>query len=137
MDKRNGKHFALAAAVLLTSPTIINSKMAKADECPRLIIVVACDSKAKRRCCPTFIAGAGGNLGLKTELLRFTWTVSSGNIIKGQGTPEMRFETKGANEKEIEIRLKVEGLDDWPQVCRKELFVKIDYCKEKEKFAST
>jgi hypothetical protein len=137
MNKRKTKYIALIPTLLLGLPIFVNTNAAKADECPKLIIVVACDSKAKRRCCPTFTAEAAGNLGPNIEGLRFNWAISSGKIVKGQGTPVMRFETKGSKEKPIEVRLKVEGLDNWPLVCPKELLVRIDYCKEKEKSART
>ena len=137
MRQRTGKQFMVMALMLLIMPSSFDGKLMKTDGCPKLILTIVCDSQNDEGCCPKFVAEAGGNFTPDVEKVHFNWSVSNGKIISGQGTPIIRFDTGETKEKLIEIKLKVEGLNDWPAVCPKEISLSIDKCKEKEKSVRT
>ena len=112
----------------------------KSDECPRLGLTVVCASHNNNPCCPIYIAEVSGNLPpdpKDLERLQFIWTLSDGKIINGKNTPVIRFDMSGSRKKSIEVKIKVEGLDNWPEFCSKEISLTIDSCKEKKKGART
>jgi len=112
-------------------PSLVDSRTMKPDECPHLLLTVVCDAHNSRRCCPRYIAEVGGNLGSDVARLRFNWTLSTGKIINGQGTPGIRVDTKSAKGTRIVVQVRVEGLDNWPNVCPKQVSLAIDCCKER------
>lgn len=127
----------LLSVMALCSMPFLAESTVTIDECPKLLLSVVCDSASKRRCCPVYIAEAGGHIVTDIGALHFVWSLSGGRIIEGEGSPIIRFETRGIKGKSIEVKLKVEGLTNWPKACAKEIVLTIDPCKEKKKYART
>lgn len=130
-------HLLLSVIVLCSIPFLADSAMTTIDECPHLLLSVACDSANKDVCCPAYVAEAGGNIGTDIDTLHFVWSLSGGTIIEGEGGPAIRFDTSGFKGKSIEVKLRVEGLKNWPKSCATEIVLAIDPCKEKKKSART
>ena len=137
MGQRTGIQFIVMSLTLLIMPSLFDGEVMKADECPRLMLTVVCDSQNDEGCCPRFIAEVGGNISPDVEKMRFKWSVSNGKIISGQGAPIMMFDANESKGNLIKVKLKVEGLNNWPAACPKKISLSIDRCKEKEKSAST
>jgi hypothetical protein len=127
----------LPVTVLFAMPLRADRVVVTTDECPRVLLSLVCDSHEKRPCCPTYVAEAGGNIGPDIDKLNFVWSLSSGTIVEGEGSPVIRFETGAIKEDSIKVKLRVEGLENWPNACAKEIVLTIDPCKEKKKFART
>ena len=130
-------HLLLSVMVLCSIPFLADSAIITIDECPHLLLSVACDSASKTVCCPVYVAEAGGNFGTDIGTLHFVWSLSGGRIVEGAGGPVVRFDTRGFKGKSIEVKLRVEGLKNWPEACAKEVVLTIDRCKEKKKSART
>jgi hypothetical protein len=84
---RIGIHILLLVMVLCSIPFFPDSAVMRIDECPHLLLSVACDSASKKVCCPVYIAEAGGNIGTDIGTLHFVWSLSGGRIIEGAGSP--------------------------------------------------
>lgn len=128
---------ALTIAVLFAVLTSLDARPIKTDECPHIILAVACDSHKNERCCSTYIAEAAGQWGTDIKKIGFNWHVSNGKIVEGQGTAVIRIDTKQAKGKPIEIKVQVDGLNAWHPICPKALSIRLDRCKDKEKSTST
>ena len=130
-------HFLLSVIALCSIPLLADSDIMTIDECPHLLLSVACDSASKDVCCPVYLAEAGGNIGTDIDTLHFVWSLSGGRIIEGAGGPVIRFDASEFKGKSIEVKLRVEGLKNWPEACATEIVLTIDPCKEKKKSAHT
>ena len=130
-------HLLLSVIVLWLIPFLADSAMMTIDECPRLLLSVACDSASKNVCCPVYLAEAHGNIGTDIGTLHFVWSLSGGRIIEGAGGPVIRFDTRGFKGKSMDLKVRVEGLKNWPKACATEIVLTIDPCKEKKKSAHT
>lgn len=130
-------HFLLSVIALYSILFLADSAIMPIDECPHLILSVACDSASNDVCCPVYLAEAGGNIGTEIGTLHFVWSLSSGRIIEGAGGPVIRFDTSELKGKSIKVKLRVDGLKNWPEACATEIVLTIDPCKEKKKSART
>ncbi len=74
-------------------------------ECPTLS-VSGVSSFESRTEYPTFTAKAAG--GSESDTIKYTWKVSVGKIVEGQGTPTIKVDTEDA--KEITATVEIEGV---------------------------
>lgn len=137
MNDRSGlritRLLVLITALVFLMSAFSESAPCRTDECPHLLLSAACYSRRKEDCCSRYIAEAHGNLGTNLEKLHFNWSISNGRITSGQGTPSIKFEASSGKGEAVEIRVKVDGLNDWPQVCAKDVSITIDRCKDRKK----
>jgi len=130
-------HLLLSVIVLSSMPFLVDSAVMTSDECPVLLLSVACDSARKDACCPIYLAECHGSIGTDIGTLHFVWSLSGGRIIERAGGPVIRFDTRGFKGKSIELKVRVDGLKNWPKACATEIVLTIDPCKEKKKSAHT
>ena len=120
-----------------TTTPLAKNREAIVDGCPRMALTVGCNSHKGASCCPKYSAEIAGQWGISTEKLRFKWTVTNGRIISGQNTPLIEIDTKRAKGKPILVMVQVEGLEDWAPVCKKEISLTVDNCKDTLRSAFT
>lgn len=74
---------------------------------PCITITVSCPSDAEERQTVTFTVNVSG--GEPYTVPTYNWTISSGTIIEGQGTPEIKVDTSGLAGQQIEATVKIGG----------------------------
>lgn len=137
LNYRVAKSLAQTLLIVFAMPSLGRSNGRTVDECPKIILTVMCNSGKKKPCCPAYIAEAAGQWGTDVRTLRFEWSLSSGKIISGQGTSIIRFFTRRSGRRTIRVKVKVQGLHNWPPVCSKEIVLTIDRCRDTKGSAST
>ncbi len=123
----------LLVSLAMPPPTVDGA--ATADECPKIILTVVCDSQNHRRCCATYAAEVAGQWGTRLDTLHFKWILTNAKIISGQNSSVIRFEPKGAKGKPVVVKVSVEGLDNWHPICPRVVSLTIDSCKDKKRSA--
>jgi hypothetical protein len=99
----------IAFALLALAPSSVNSGAARrACDCPNMTV----------RCPDTVPAGATSTFTVavsnfnRDSKLSYTWTVSAGAILSGQGTPAISVDTTGLGNQTLTATVEVKGLPD-------------------------
>jgi hypothetical protein len=91
----------------------------------------------KDKCCSGYIVELAGQWGVDPAKLQFDWTLSGGQIVEGDKTTTTRIHANGNSRKTVEIKVKVSGLDSWPDGCQREITLTVDCCRDRSKFSYT